>query len=111
MLLFSGGITIYSLGKIPGTEIQGFDLETNGEIWYATKPTPQLTREGGLALILFGSPNLSESKRIERIKRIVQGYETQERNQRDSESKARLEEYQRGQHDHGEATFGTFSRR
>ena len=43
-ILFEGVIAIYTKGQIPGTELEGYDLIREGEIWYAEKPSQQLVK-------------------------------------------------------------------
>ena len=53
-VIFSGGIVIYQHGNIPGTDLRGYELVTNGNIWLARKPVKSLVKMGGLANLVFG---------------------------------------------------------
>lgn len=108
-VIFSGGIVIYQHGNIPGTDLRGYELVTNGNIWLARKPVKSLVKMGGLANLIFGRTKSKDSQE-ERIKRIINGYQFQEDKKDQRESKAKSEDYRRGRADQHEKTFGTFSR-
>ncbi len=86
-ILFSGGLTIYKKGQIPGTEIQGDNLERQGNIWVARSPEPQFYNSNGLKNLIFGNP----PDFIGRVESILLGYQTQEDKQENVKRK-RLQE-------------------
>ena len=86
MVLFSGGITIYKQGVIPGTEITGYDAERNGLIWTVRNPEKIFLSENGLENMIFEGCN-NIPKNIERIQTILDTYQHQEDSAREAESK------------------------
>ena len=87
-LLFSGGMTVYRKGEIPGTKLQGYDFERKDRIWFATAPEKRFLDSGGLKHLIFGD----EPNQIGRIEAILEGYRTQDENDRRAESR-RVHEY------------------
>lgn len=91
-ILFTGGLTIYRQGQIPGTEIQGYDFERHGKIWIARNPEDQYNSSNGLKnLILDNSSNP-----IARIEAILSGYQTREENAERAQSRREHENWERG---------------
>lgn len=81
-ILFSGGLSIYRNGQIPGTDIQGYYLERHGKIWIAKNPEEQFYGSDGLRNLVLGN----DSNAVGRIESILHGYKTKE----DREEEARI---------------------
>jgi hypothetical protein len=108
-ILFSGSITVYTDGKISGTEFDGLDLEKVGRIWIAKRPNKIVRTPEGLAYVVLGMARTEEDKN-KRIRAVIRGYNHQENAKRERVSDAIHENYQRGRLDYHEGMFGTFSR-
>jgi hypothetical protein len=91
-VLFSGGLTIYEQGNIPGTEIQGFDLLKRGKIWVATEVEDKYIGLDGLKNLILGE----DPSPTRRIQEIMQGYQTRKEKRRERESAARHKSWERG---------------
>ncbi|GAI74216.1 unnamed protein product, partial [marine sediment metagenome] len=61
-IVFSGNITIYNKGQIPGTKLEGFDLESTGRIWLARPYTLIYRSDQGLSRIILGEAVTKEGK-------------------------------------------------
>ena len=93
-VLFSGGITIYREGVIPGTKINGYDLECEGTIWVAKTPVEQFNVLGGLQqLTLTSTPNNNP------IEAIIVDYKKRESAQHERVSSERYDAFLTGQED------------
>jgi len=95
LILFNGGITIYSFGKIPRTELKGSYLLSSGNIWLAREPSEILRSENGLHNLIFGEEATEEGK-VERIESIIRGYEQIEEDERRAMRKAQDGSFQSG---------------
>lgn len=91
-ILFTGGLTIYREGQIPGTEIQGYDFERQGKIWIARNLEDQYKSSNGLKNLILDNT----SNPIARIEAILLGYQTQEDNKRNAQSNREHENWRRG---------------
>jgi|GEM_PF-998207 len=109
-VIFSGGIQIYKEGLLPGTEIEGFDLEKQGRIWTAKRDTRVYRSPSGFKDVIWGKA-VTKDGMVRRIRGIIRGYEEQERARERSRSDALNRQYKRGQRDQHENEFGTFSPR
>lgn len=90
-ILFSGGLAIYRKGEIPGTEIQGYDLERRGRVWIAKKPEEQFFNSDGLKNLVLGTtPDV-----VGRIEAILEGYQTQKDNERSAQRERERENLRR----------------
>lgn len=108
-ILFSGSITVYTDGKIPGTEFDGLDLEKVGRIWIAKRPNKMVRTPQGLSYVVLGMARTGVGIN-KRIRAIIRGYDHQENVKRERVSDAIHESYQRGEREYHESMFGTFSR-
>ena len=96
-ILFDGGIDIYRKGQIPGTELQGYDLEGHGRIWTATEPEEIFLNSDGLKNMIFDN----SSDDIERIEAILKGYETKEKNRYNNQMLSITRSYNEGREHRG----------
>jgi hypothetical protein len=104
--LFHGGIQIYGLNNVEKGNSESLYLPLrNGIIYQTTEDIPAL-----LSNIIFGNAQ-TDTEKEKRIEAILRGYELQEVSERNARSRASLRDYQRGQFDMEESTFGTFGRR
>ncbi len=87
-IIFEGNITIYNKGQIPGTELEGFNLESRGKIWLAKPCIFEYAYSRGLSNVIFGRAATEKGKES-RIKAIINGHEkikmTEERRRSDRE--------------------------
>ena len=109
LILFNGNIAIYLAGKIPGTELEGFDLESTGKVWLARTPTDLLRSNRGLYHLVFGDETTEEGK-VERIKAILNGHEQIKRDKESIRLKRKHEAWKDGKNQENERIFGTFGR-
>jgi hypothetical protein len=107
-VLFDGGIHIYNIGEIPGTELNGPNLERQGRIWTVEEPVSIYSVSDGLFKLIFGRKKTKKENMRKRIEAINLGYEQQEKARSDAELEAKSESYRRGKLDHHESMFGTF---
>jgi hypothetical protein len=85
-ILFSGGISIYRLGEISGTNINGYDLEIQDKIWTSVYPYKDLR-----SLIFSNS-----SDRLGRIEAIIEGYKSLKDDERRFRRKSENESFELG---------------
>jgi len=109
LILFGGNIVIYLSGKIPGTTLEGFDLESIGDIWIAKTPTDILRSNDGLYNLIFGDETTEEGK-VKRIKAILNGHEQIKRDRESARFKREHESWRSGKNQERERVFGTFGR-
>lgn len=107
LVVFNGNISIYSTGQIPGTELQGYDLEESGKIWLARPSTELFRNPEGLYEVIFGEDNMGK---IARIEAILKGINQIKIDKGRGESRARHKAYQRARGDEQERIHGTFGR-
>jgi hypothetical protein len=81
-LFFRGRIAIYEQGKILDTEVDGWDIATEGFIWASTPDEEIFHGSGGLRNLVLG-----ENPTEDRISSIIQGYEIKEKQRRKAKSK------------------------
>ncbi len=74
-ILFTGGITILEDGKIPWTDLTGYDVKRVGRIWTASNDTLMRELGGSLKKLILGH---DPDKYCERIEAILRWYEKQE---------------------------------
>jgi len=114
-IVFHGNIVIYqgsidTCSCLDETEgLKGFKLVNNSEIWLGRNPSEPLLETGGLSKLIFGNAK-SKSEKEEVIRRVSGGYISQEDEERRRASKARSEDYRKGEADHAEQAFGAFGR-
>jgi hypothetical protein len=109
-VLFSGGISIYKKGQIPGTEIDGKDLATNGKIWAARECGGGKVGEISLSDVVFGG-EIFERDKDRFIRQVVNGYQVQADKKAGARSSVVHNSYRRGAMDHHEKTYETFGSR
>jgi len=107
LVVFNGNISIYSTGQIPGTELQGHDLDEAGKIWLARPPTELFRSPEGLYEVIFGEDNMGK---ISRIEAILRGINQLKVDKARGESRARHRAYERARGDEQERIHGTFGR-
>jgi hypothetical protein len=107
MILFAGNITFYSVGKIPGTEIRGYDFVRSGRIFTARKPLEIFRSPLGLKELIFEGNNGTLAKRI---KALIRGYEDQELAKEEAQDRLLTETSRRSRNEGLESAFGTFGR-
>jgi hypothetical protein len=106
LILFAGSIAIYSIDQIPGTELKGYDFIRHGEIFTARKGNDILKSNRGLKhLVLEG---LEGGKAVERVEKIITGYENDHLAEQKAQRKRVHNAYQKGDLDTREEVFGTF---
>jgi hypothetical protein len=81
-LFFRGKIAIYEQGKILDTELDGWDIATEGFIWASTPDEERFQGSVGLRNLVLG-----ENPTEDRISSIIQGYEIQEEQHRKAKFK------------------------
>ena len=109
-IVFRGAITIYNKGQIPGTELEGFDLESTGRIWLARPPTLIYRSDQGLSRIILGKAVTEEGKE-RRIKAIIRGQEEIKRERETTRLERECAAHQSGKSQTIEEIFGTFGGR
>jgi hypothetical protein len=72
-ILFVGGIEIYRKGLLPGTKINGYNLERQGKILVTTNLEEQYKSSDGLKKLI-----VTNKKDLNRIESILLGYKLQE---------------------------------
>ena len=107
MILFAGGIQIYQNRTIPGTEIEGYDLIRQGEIFIAEKPNPLLESHKGLTTLVLGKAQ-SVPKQIKRVQSIIRGYEDQKLERQRAQNQRVSEAHRSAVASENERIFGTF---
>jgi len=109
-IIFRGAITIYNKGQIPGTELEGFDLESTGRIWLARPSAPLYRSDQGLSRIILGEAVTEEGKE-RRIKAIIRGHEEIKREREGIRIEREHSAFQSGKSQTKEEIFGTFGGR
>jgi hypothetical protein len=109
LIIFNGSVVIYSSGKILGTELQGFDLESTGKIWLAREPTDVLKSDKGLYSLVFGNEKTEKGK-IERIEAILNGHEQIKRDKESERIGREHASWKSGKNQEHERIFGTFGK-
>ena len=109
-IVFRGAITIYNKGQIPGTELEGFDLESTGRIWLARPPSLIYRSDQGLSRIILGKAVTEEGKE-RRIKAIIRGHEEIKNERANAIIEREHAAHQSGKFQTEEEIFGTFGRR
>ncbi len=109
-IVFRGAITIYNKGQIPGTELEGFDLESTGRIWLARPYTLIYRSDQGLSRIILGKAVTKEGKE-RRIKAITIGHEEIKKERANAIIEREHAAHQSGKSQTEEKAFGTFGRR
>ena len=89
-ILFSGGISIYKFGVIPGTKLRGYDLAVSDKIWAGFNSSPLLLSDKGLLTLIKGKNPVLQ------IERIVAGYNAQKRAAAEAEGRARQHSFESG---------------
>jgi hypothetical protein len=90
-ILFVGGLTIYRNGKIPGTDIEGYDLERHGKIWVAKSPEDRYRSSDGLRNLI-----LENSEGPARIEAILAAYQEQDDGRAEAQIKREHKSWQAG---------------
>ena len=106
-VLYVGGIQIYNKGIVPGTKINGLDFLNSGKIWFAEKFLGN--GKNSLKKLILGDLNLKKDS-IKRIEKIIQGYEFQEKEEKNAQFRREHENFRSGYNQSQEAAFGTFGR-
>ena len=107
-LFFMGGLQIFKKEVIPGTNLNGFYLITNGRIWF-TKEFLEDSINNSFYSHIFNDKK--DKGKIEIINKIIKGYGLQEKQKNLGNRNSIHEIYMRGRRDTQEEICGTFGGR
>jgi len=82
LVLFDGGVQIYSEGIIPGTNLNGCAFESEGRIWLARGPVEDYSNCGGLRRALLGDDPSVYERNVEAILRGIDHVDAKQESRR-----------------------------